>query len=139
MAKYKFDPLKHGYEPISKYPELSYHFPIIDDIWFIKPICYGNYGGLVYWYSAITLSVGPAGDDRVKILSGSHDTRRSAISEIQGKTSIDFCGLISSDEFAKELLLHLFGTTKNESVYKEGLERYEKNVGDKIRAEFNRV
>jgi hypothetical protein len=136
MSKYKFNPLKHGYEPITNYPELEYAFPMMGDIWFIKIIAYSDMSGLVYWYSALSLSVGISPDDRILILSGSHDTRRPAEYGKQNKSHTVYTGLISSDEYVKSLLTHLFGTTRNESVEKEGIERYEQNLGKKMRKEF---
>jgi hypothetical protein len=139
MSKYKFNPLKHGYEPISTHPELSYRFPLMDDVWFIKIIAYDDLSGLVYWYSALSVSVGLPPDDRVHIVSGTHDFRRPAKYEKQSKIHTNYTGLISSDEFAKELLKHLFGTTKNESVEKEGIERYSTNIGKEMRLKFNHL
>lgn len=135
MKIYKFNPLDHGYESATKFPELEYQFPILDN-WFIKVVCYANHQGLVYWYSAISLSVGMAGDDRVKIISGSYDTRKPNLYEVQGRTTVSYCGLISSDKFAKELLIHIFGTTKNDSVLTDGLERYEQDNNSTMRKEF---
>jgi hypothetical protein len=137
MKTYKFNPLKHGYERISTHPELSYRFPLMDDIWFIKILAYNNLSGLVYWYSALSLSVGISPDDRVKIFSGTHDFRIPADYEKQGIIHTEYCGLISSDEYAKMLLTHLFGTTRNDSVEKEGIERYEKNIGREMREKYN--
>jgi hypothetical protein len=136
MKKYKFNPLKHGYDSITNYPELEYMFPMTAGVWFIKIIAYDDWDGLVYWYSALSLSVGLAPDDRITILSSSHDTRKPAEYEKQNKTHTDYTGLISSDEFAKSLLTHIFGTTQNESVEKEGITRYEENLGEKMRKEF---
>lgn len=139
MKKYKFNPLKHGYEPITNYPELEYMFPMMVGVWFIKIIVYSDMGGLVYWYSALSLSVGLSPDDRILILSGSHDTRRPAEYEKQGKTHTEYRGLISSDKYAKTLLTHIFGTTQNESVEKEGVERYEQNLGEEMRLKYNHL
>jgi hypothetical protein len=139
MSKYKFDPLKHGFEPITNYPELEYMFPMRGDIWFIKIIVYSDMGGLVYWYSALSLSVGLDSDDRVEIVSGVHDFRYPAKYEKQNRTHTVYTGLISSDEFAKELLKHIFGTTKNESVEKEGIERYNTNISREMRLKFNHL
>jgi len=134
INNYKFDPLKHGFEPVSKFPELSYRFPMRDDVWFIKVITYSTYDGkLVYWYVALSLSVGLHPDDRVKITIHTHDNRKPNDHEKQGVSHTVYTGLISSDEFAKELLTHLFGTTQNDSVKTDGLERYEKNLNQLMR------
>jgi hypothetical protein len=131
---YKFDPEKHGYESIIKFPELDYNYPMMDGVWYVKIIAYSDYG---YWYSAITLSVGPAGDDRVKIYSGAHDTRELNPDK-QCKNLTVYCGLIPSDEYAKELLMTLFSTTKNDSVKTDGLQRYERNLNLEMRKKFNK-
>lgn len=138
MSKYKFNPLDHGYEPISKFPELAYRFPMKDDIWFVKVVCYGNYDGIVYWYSAISLSVGLSQDDRIKILASVHDFRRDATYNAQGRMrdNVVYCGLITSDEYARQLLVHLFGTLYNESVETDGIERYSQNLNEKMRQEL---
>ncbi len=137
--KYKFDPLKHGYEPISKFPELGFMYPMLDDKYFIKIEAYSDMGGLVYWYSCIELlHSNNFIDDRVKIQSDSYDTRRECTYEAQNNhgRQTNYFGLIPSDKFANELLKHLFGTCQNESVNKEGLERYTENLNEKMRKEF---
>lgn len=135
--EYKFNPLNHGYEPISLYPELSYNFPMLDDIYFIKIITYADYGGLVYWFSVISLHMSSLGDDRIKIYSGCFDSRRPAIYEKQNHNREVYCGLISNDKFAKELLFHIFGTTQNSSVETDGKERYNQNLGKEMREKYN--
>ena len=135
MKKYKFNPLDHGYEPISNYPELSFNYPIINN-WFIKIIVYDNLGGLVYWYSALSIS---DIDDRIKIYLGSYNTNKPATHDNQNKDHLVYFGLISSDEYAKQLLTHLFGTTYNESVNVDGLQRYNQKLGEKMRLEFKNI
>jgi hypothetical protein len=41
-SAYVFDPLKHGFEPISNYPELGFNYPMIDG-YFVKVVCYDNF------------------------------------------------------------------------------------------------
>ena len=137
MNEYKFDPLKHNYEPISKFPELSYIVPLIDDRYFVKILEYADYGGLVYWYSFINLGIGLEPDDRIEIKAGVHDTRIEYNYDKQARYTFKtkFLGLITSDNFAKELLLHLFGTTRNSSVDDESIERYN-NTNEKMRIDF---
>lgn len=133
---YKFDPTKHGFEPISNFPELQYRFPLNNDVWFIKVVAYVKLLEPVYWYHAISLSMALHGDDRIKIVSGAHDFRRPNEYEQQGTLHTNYMGLITSDEFAKELLTHLMGTTQNASVLVEGKTRYEQNLGSNLRKEF---
>ena len=132
---YSFDPLKYGFEPIQKYPELSYNFPMIDG-YYVKIVSYSNYGDLVYWYKIISTLIGLSPDDRVKIQNGSYDFRRPCEYEDQNKTYTEYLGLISTDDFAKNLLTHLLGTTKNESLNDVAIERYNENLGLKMRIEF---
>jgi hypothetical protein len=134
--KYKFNPLNHGFESLSNFPELCSYFPIMYNNWFIKIIDYVEdcNNDLTYWYVAISLPIGFDGDDRVKILSNifvfNHDDKH------QNKADIGYYGLISSDEYAKQLLIHLFGTIKNESIIRLGVDRYSDNLGVKMRTEF---
>ncbi len=134
---YIFDPLKHGFEPLSKFPELGFYFPNISSgVWFIKITTYANYGDLVYWYSALSIAKRNIGDDRIEIISGSLDFRKPLDYDKQNKSRVEYLGLITSDEYAKLLFPHLFGTIKNSSVENEGLERYNDNTGKRMREEF---
>ena len=70
MNNYKFNPLEHGYEPITNFPELEYEYPMSDG-WFIKvtAIYEDKIKGFAYWYSVISTHLGLHGDDRIKIIS----------------------------------------------------------------------
>ena len=133
MSEYKFDPLEYGYEPITKFPELSYNFPMTDN-WFIKVITYNKMSDLVYWYSVISNDVGMDGDDRIKISSCTYDFRKD--DDKQNKVSRRYLGLISSHNFTKELLKNIFGTLKNDSTKTTGEERFLERLGSKMRKEF---
>lgn len=140
MKTYIFDPLKHGFEPITNYPELGYNFPMIDG-YYVKIVCYTkpdeiNWGGLVYWYKIISNHVGLKPDDRVQILNGVYDFRRS--NENQNKPSTEYLGLISNDIFAESLLKHLLGTTRNDSLNTDSIIRYNENLGLKMRNEYSK-
>lgn len=134
MKKFILDPTKHGFEPISNYPELNYAFHINENT-FIKIICYANYGGIVYWYLALSRNTGLGGDDRVSIVCNTHDFRKPSTYEAQCRNGLRniYHGLISSDKFAKELFTHLLGTTDVYSVKKEGIERYNERLGNILR------
>ena len=67
-----FDPLKHGFEPITRFPELEFNFPMIDG-YYVKIVCYLNLGDLVYWYKVISTLIGLKTDDRIEIMHGSYD------------------------------------------------------------------
>lgn len=137
---FKFNPVKYGYWPISKFKVLNYMFPIIDDIWFIKINAYEDFGGgLIFWYSAIGMNGAIIDDDRVKIYVGGHTTTKPSTFECQGESRIVYNGLITSDEYAKTLLSHLLGTTKNKSVEKEGAQRLNDNMNLKMWEEFGVV
>lgn len=131
---YCFDPLKHGFEPIQNYPELEFAYPIIDG-YFVKIVCYDNYGGLVYWYKVISTLVGLKPDDRVEITYGVYDFRKSKY-ERQSNPKVEYLGLISSDQFAENLLKHLLGTTRNDSLKCISVTRYNENIGPKMREKF---
>ena len=66
MAEYKFNPEQYGFEPVDKFPELAYNYPMGTGKWFIKISEYGNYGRLVYWYHAVFTGVG-LGDEHGKV------------------------------------------------------------------------
>ena len=135
---YEFNPIQYGYEPIENYPELSYLFPL-DGNWYIKVLVYSDMAGegLVYWYSALFLNQG--WDERIKILSGCHDTRIESSFEKQNRPTQDYLGLISNDTFAKQLLSHLFGTLENSSVATIGKKRLQQNIGSQMRKEFSQI
>jgi len=132
---YSLNPLNHGFEPIVNYPELSFNFPLIDG-YYIKVVCFSNHGGLVYWYKILSTLIGFEGDDRVEIKSGLYDFRKPSEYGKQSTPKTEYLGLISSDEFAEQLLKHLLGTTKNESINNCSIERYNENTGIKMKAEF---
>jgi hypothetical protein len=134
MSKYKFNPLEYGYEPITKFPELSYNFPMTDN-WFVKVITYDKMTDLVYWYSIINNDVGMGGDDRIKISNGSYNFISRNFR--QTNTSVKYSGLISSHNLATELLKNIFGTIKNDSVETVGEERFLERLGPTMRKEFS--
>lgn len=129
--QYSFNPLKHGFEPITNYPELGFNFPMIEG-YYVKIVCYSNYGDLVYWYKTISEHVGLKPDDRIVIKYGIYDFRI----ETQTTPHTEYLGLVSNDEFAESLLKHLLGTTKNESLADVSVERYNQNIGELMRSEF---
>jgi hypothetical protein len=134
-SAYVFDPLKHGFEPISNYPELGFNYPMIDG-YFVKVVCYSDYGGLVYWYKVLSTLIGMKPDDRIEIKSGSYDFRKPSEYGKQTNPTTEYLGLVSNDEFAENLLKHLLGTTRNDSLNTDSITRYNENVGVKMRVEF---
>lgn len=132
---YVFDPLEHGFEPITKYPELEFNYPMIDG-YFVKIVSYSNYGDLVYWYKVISTLTGCKPDDRIEIKSGSYDFRKPSEYGKQSNPRTEYLGLISNDSFAESLLKHLLGTTRNESLNTDSITRYNENLGIKMRDEF---
>ena len=131
--EYKFNPENYGYEHVSKYPELKYLFGECNA--YIKVVCVGGNefkpeGRLVYWYSAC-YSIGCQPDDRWEIKSNSYDSCKP---DEFSPSRVNYSGLISTDSFAKQLLKHLFGTTKNSSVKTDGKERFESRINVHIDA-----
>ena len=135
-SRYCFDPLKHGFEPITNYPELGFNYPMVSG-YFVKVICYGNHGDLVYWYLVLSILNPYLHDDyRVEIRSGSYDFRKPSEYGKQDNPTIAYIGLISNDDFAENLLKHLLGTSSNASLKNDSVTRYNENVGLKMRSEF---
>lgn len=132
---YKFNPLEFGFEPISKFPELSYNYDISSDNCFIKIVTYAMHGGkYVYWYKVAIIE---RIDDRVQIYGGMHDYRKSNTYVDQGKSGnrVVYSGLVSTKKFAIDLLKHLLGTTSNDSVEKYGYHRLISCLGEDMRNE----
>lgn len=63
-SDYCFDPIKHGFEPIVNYAELGFNYPMIEG-YFVKVVCYDNFGDLIYWYKVISTLIGFDDDDRI--------------------------------------------------------------------------
>jgi len=106
------------------------------DGYYVKIVTYVNYGDLVYWYLVVNEHIGLSPDDRIEILSGSHDFRKSSEYGKQSKCNKKYLGLVSSDKFGELLLKHLLGTTTNKSVADKGFERYYEKLGPKMREEY---
>lgn len=134
-TSYVFDPLKHGFEPITKFPELAFNYPMIDG-YYVKIVAYSNYGDLVYWYKVLSTHVGLDSDDRLEIRYGVYDFRKPSEYDKQDKPRTQYLGLISNDEFGENLLKHLLGTTRNDSLSDVSIKRYNENLGVKMREEF---
>ena len=132
---YKFDPLKHGFEPITNYPELGFNYPMIDK-YFVKIICYSEHEILSYWYLVLTNGIGLFPDDRIEIKKGVYTFRNPSEYGKQNNPSTVYSGLISNDKFAENLLKHLLGTTRNDSLRTDSIVRYNENVGIKMRKEY---
>ena len=122
-TEYKFNPLDYGFEPVEKFPELS------DPQWYgsdtsVKITAGSWYGRKVYWYLACRPNTH---DDRVIFFSHSWDENEYDRweKEICWPKRI-YSGLVSTDEFAKQLLYHLMGTAMNKGVYTDGVERFNK-------------
>ena len=126
MKKYEFEfnPLDYGFRPVSEFPELM-------DVGntFIKITALGGkeFNRTVYWYQEATPNtIVGAIDDRWTIVSSSYDENRGQTQRPNRR--VVYSGLISSDEFAKLLLMHLFGTTRNDSVVTWGAKRLKEDL-----------
>lgn len=128
---YKFNPEDYGFEPISRFPELQH---LYGKTTYVRITCVGGElfqpaGRTVYWYQAC-YNIGMSGDDRWKIMScawDSHDPRDTNPDECP-IIHTNYSGLISTHEFAVELMKNLLGTTKNDSVQTDGKERLENPI-----------
>jgi hypothetical protein len=129
MNEYEFNPIEFGYEYITEFPELAHLF---GNTTFIKVTAIGDksMGRAVYWYS-YCYQYGMS-DQRWKIASSSFDENDSE----RSGSHVVYNSVISTKEFAKNLLMHLFGTTKNSSVLIDGKERLEQDI-NKERARYN--
>lgn len=111
--KYVFNPAQYGFLPANKLPDAAKDY--FHRKCFFKVIATH---GDSFWYSACHL-IAP-GDDRWVFdngvytkSTGNHNSHR------------EYCGCITSPEFAEVLLIHLFGTSTNEGTLKHGKERLE--------------
>jgi hypothetical protein len=114
---YEFDPVQYGFKPVSEFPELAY---IEHKHAFVKVICRGDeqqFGRPVYWYTSCYQL---PDQDRWHFGSGVWD--KSRLDRNHGSSTI-YVGCITSDEYARQLLIHLFGTLTNEGTLKHGPER----------------
>ena len=129
---YQFNPEDFGFEHISNFPELGHLF---GNTTFIKVIAIGSkdMGRAVYWYKYCSSSVGMHDDEKWKIGSAYFDEKER---DNYRRLKDIYLGLISTEEFAKSLLCHLMGTTKNDSVLTHGKERLEQNINAE-RLKFN--
>lgn len=130
---YKFNPLKYGFEPVDKFPELMEHFGVRA---FIKVSAVGekkHFGRLVYWYIACyPLNPEMHSDDRIKIVSHSFDIESKQNFTEFSRPTTKYNGLISTDEFAVDLLSHILGALPNSSVKEYGVHRLITNLNKEV-------
>jgi len=122
VMSYEFNPEDYGYEHVSNFPELE---GLFGPTTFVKVIAIGGktFGRIVYWYS-YCYKMGMNDDQRWKIASSSY----SEDSPGNFSSHTTYNGVISSKKFAKNLLMHLFGTSKNDSVLTDGKQRLKQNI-----------
>lgn len=109
--KYKLDPTLYSFLPYEEVPN-----EIKGNIYrnsYVKIIT--GTASSSFWYQ---LLVQPYGDDRWLGESGLYDAKHKRIT-----SSVNYCGCITSIEFAETLLAHLLGTTKDSGVNDFGVER----------------
>jgi hypothetical protein len=119
--EYTFDPTKFGFLPVQEFPELEH---LYGKTTFIKITCVGGkeFDRPVYWYEAC-YNLGR--DDRWKFSSNSFDSARPN-EETSGHQI--YMGLISTEAFATDLLMHLMAASTNDSVLTHGKERLEARI-----------
>ena len=106
---YQFDPTDYGFLPL---PDSFRDYWGAAKRWY-KVIATG---GGNFWYVACTQ---PFGDDR-----WSFQKHSGAIGkELSGNPHILYVGCVTSDEFARLLLIHLFGSDTNEGTTQHGTSR----------------
>jgi len=111
--KYVFDPTKYGFLPARKLPEAAKDY--FHKKCFFKVIAVS---GDSFWYSACNLIA--IGDDRWVFNNGVYTKHDGSHTHHR-----EYCGCITSPEFAEMLLIHLLGTSTNEGTLKHGKERLE--------------
>ena len=118
--KNSLDPKDFNFHESSNYPEIHDFF---GPNTFIKTIADMNNGKEhFYWYQAIKVpSENLLDDKRYTIYSGVF-TKGKSMTKSEWPRTV-YLGLISSKEFARDLLSNLFGTLSSASVDKEGVER----------------
>ena len=124
---YQFNPAEFGFKPVVNFPELR---ELLHKRAWVKIIAVGGETtrDLVYWYTTCyamghkhwrddrwvfhqsSFSIGRDGERKDDLNDGGHRV---------------YSGLISTKEFAVELLKNLFGTIMNDGVEKYGKERLE--------------
>lgn len=115
---YNFNPKEFKFHEINKHPEI---FDFFGKDTFIKVTAeHKSEKGNIYWYLAIKKIRDD--DDRLNIYSGSFKENET-VKEHQYPHKV-YSGLISNDEFAKNLLIHLMGTTLNSGVHCHGILRF---------------
>lgn len=112
---YEFDPTKFGYLPRARRPKVLREQGLIHEYAFVKVTCTAEDGS--FWYSACYKY--PHGDQRWNFSNGLYNAARE-----DSSTSHDcYSGCITSERYAKLLLIHLLGTTLNKGTLKYGKER----------------
>ena len=131
--KFKFDPLKFGYRPLSTFHQLMdvgaaewYGNP--DELFVKVTVVNESYGRLMFWYSACRMNTGSKiQPDLIKFYSHSYDQHLGE-RNFQDGPHLVYSGLISTEEFAVALLCHLFAALDNESVKRFGRMRFERDL-----------
>lgn len=111
MKDYQFDPEKFGFLPPKKMPHVLREH--LHKKAYVKVIAVSEQDGS-FWYK----SCNRMDDDRWVFEGGLYDVRRG-----DHTSHKDYCGCITSEHYAKMLLIHLFGTTLNAGTLKYGKER----------------
>lgn len=135
-AKYKFNPLKHGFERIQKYPELFHRFPDSKN-YYVKVIAHNDFDfwWLVYWYLVVAEHLSTV-DEKFSFHKGVYDFRIPCEYWVQVNSSIVYSWLISNEYFAKELLKHLLWTCATDSVENEWIQRYNERLWVEMRRKY---
>jgi hypothetical protein len=123
---YTFNPKDYGYEEVQEFPEITDQF---GNTTYIKVIAIAGKSSkrVVYWYSYCYLRTYLHNDDRWEIGSSVYDEAEPN----KSNNSIRYCSPITSDEYARQLLMHIFSALSNESVFGCGKERLEQNINAK--------
>lgn len=113
MSKYVFDPTLYGFVPLTRAPELLRDYLALQS--FVKIVETSTRGA--YWYISCNHFDNKIGGDRWEFTSGVVNRGRPKIYHIDHRI---YLGCITSQNYAKELLIHLLGTTTDSGTITYG-------------------
>jgi len=119
MTNYTFNPQEFGFIPIDAIPVLRNYFGPSSYVKVTSSFD-RNDGVRCFWYTICHKRTGIKDDDRWEFHSGAHDPANAVDEFCNRHHHTIYCGCIASRAFAKQLLIHLFGTMTNGGTLKEG-------------------
>ena len=118
---FQFNPLDYGFKPLSDFPELAWCEGTNAFVKITADTEMKEFGRRVYWYTSCN-RIGAPGDERWQFRASSHDAWGK---KDYNHSRVEYAGCITSHNFARILLSHIFGTTLNKGVFEDGIKRME--------------